>query len=129
MNLHGIVSGAIGTVNPFVTVSVNRSSGYTTSPDGTRVPTYTTITGVSVQVQSLTFADLRQLDSLNIQGTKRAIYVGQQIQGIVRASQEGGDVLTFPNGTLPEGNTWLAVQVLENWADWQKIAITLQNGA
>ena len=129
MNLHAITSGAIGMVNPFVSVSLKRSTGYTTNADGTRTPTYSTPATIQVQVQSLTFSDLRQLDSLNIQGTKRAIYVGQEVEAIIRASAAGGDVLTFPNGTLPEGNVWLAAQVLENWPDWQKIAIVLQNGA
>ena len=30
---------------------------------------------------------------------------------------------------MPEGNTWLCVHVLEQWPDWCKIAITLQNGS
>lgn len=129
MNLHGIVSGAIGVVNPFVQVSLQRSTGYTTAADGNRTSSYATPVTISVQVQAMTYSDLRQLDSLNIQGTRRAIYVGQEVEAIVRERNWGGDILTFPDGTLPEGNVWLAVHVLEAWPDWRKIALTLQNGA
>lgn len=126
MNLHGIVSGAIGTINPFVLATVQRSAGSTTYADGTRAPIYTTFTA-RVQVQALTFSDLTQLDGLNIQGTRRAIYLSGEVEGVVRAQQEGGDLLVFPAGTLPEGNTWLAALVLEAWPDWRKVAIVLQN--
>jgi hypothetical protein len=128
MNLHGIVSGAIGIVNPFVNVSLARSTGSTTAPDGTRTPTYATPVTISVQVQSLTFSDMRQMDSLNIQGTRRAMYIGAQVEAILRNRDWGGDMLTFPAGTFPEGDVWLAAHVLEAWPDWRKIALTLQVG-
>lgn len=128
MNLHGIVSGAIGAVNPFVFATVKRSTGYTTAPDGSRTATYQTF-GAKVQVQALTYSDLRQLDGLNIQGVRRAIYLSGEVEGVVRVQQEGGDLIVFPNRTLPEGNVWLAAYVLEQWPDWRKIAIVLQNGA
>lgn len=128
MNLHAIVSGAIGAINPFVAATVRRSTGYTTDPDGSRVPTYSTFP-ISVQVQALTYTDITLLDSLNIQGVRRAIYLSGEVEGIVRVDREGGDLIVFPAGTLPEGNTWLAAVVLEAWPDWRKIAITLQNGS
>lgn len=129
MNLHGIVTSAIGSVNPFVTVTVRRSTGSTTNADGTRTPTYTDVTTVPVQVQSLTFQDLQHLDGLNIQGVQRAIYLSEQVMTVVRVGKLGGDLLVFPIGTLPEGTTWLATHALERWPDWCKIAITLQNGS
>ena len=131
MNLHGLVSGAIGAVNPLVAATVRQSTGYTTNSDGSRVPTYTTF-GVSVQPQALTYTDLVKLDGLNITGIRRAIYLNVasgDVEGAVRAQQSGGDVLTFPSGTFPEGNVWLAAYVLEHWPDWEKIALTLQNNS
>ncbi len=128
MNLHGIVSGAISAVNPFVAATVQRSTGYTTNSDGSRVPTYTTFS-VSVQMQALTYTDLRELDALNITGKRRKIYLSGDVEGIIRADQRGGDLIVFPTGTLPEGNTWLAAYVLENWPDWVSVAITLQDGS
>jgi hypothetical protein len=128
VNLHGIVSGAISAVNPFVAATVQRSTGYTTNSDGSRVPTYTTFS-VSVQMQALTYTDLRELDALNITGKRRKIYLSGDVEGIIRADQRGGDLIVFPTGTLPEGNTWLAAYVLENWPDWVSVAITLQDGS
>lgn len=129
MNLHGIVAPAIATVNPFVTATLQRSSGYATAGDGTRTPQYTSVPGVSVQVQALTFSDLQHLDGLNIQGVRRAVYLNGHALAVVRELQAGGDLFVFPAGTLPEGNTWLVAYVLEAWPDWCKCAITLQNGA
>ena len=131
MNLHGLVVGVINAVNPNVIASVQRSTGYTTGDDGKRTPTYTTFS-VSVQPQALTFTDITQLEGLNIQGIRRKIYLNTatgDVEGLVRAQQRGGDVLTFPAGTFPEGNVWLAAHVLEHWPDWEAIALTLQDGA
>lgn len=129
MNLHGIVRGAITTVNPDVSASVQKSGGSTTLPDGSRVPIYPTPIPVTVQVQALTYNDLVHLDGLGIQGVRRAVYLYGSVMGVVRVDQKGGDKLIFPAGTLPEGNVWLAAHVLEQWPDWCKIAITLQDGS
>jgi hypothetical protein len=132
MNLHQIVAGAIGAVNPFVPASVQVSSGYTTNPDFSRTPNYTTL-NISAQVQALTYQDLTHLDGLNIQGVRRAIYTNGSIMGLVRIDAKGGDVITFAPGLLPEGDAWLCAHVLEQWSDggngasWCKICITLQN--
>jgi hypothetical protein len=130
VNLHGIVSGYISAVNPNVTATVQSSSGYITNSDGSRVPTYTTST-ITCQAQSLTYNDIQHLDSLNIQGVRRAIYLTGVVEGLVRVDRKGGDIITFPNGTFPEGNVWLAATVLESWSQsgWTKICITLQDGS
>ena len=133
MNLHSIVASAIGAVNPFVPATVQVSSGYTTNPDGSRTPNYSTLS-INAQVQALTYQDLVHLDGLNIQGVRRAIYTSGAIMGLVRIDQRGGDVISFPPGILPEGDNWLCAQVLEQWSDgtngasWCKICITLQDG-
>ena len=129
MNLHGIVSGAIATVNPFVTATLKRSAGYTTAPDGTRTPAFNDMPGIPVQVQALTYSDLQHLDGLNIQGVRRAVYLNGAAMAVVRPLQAGGDLFVFPDCTLPEGNTWLVAYVLEAWPDWCKCALTLQTGA
>jgi hypothetical protein len=128
MNLHGIVAPAIAAVNPFVQATLRRSTGYTTAGDGTRSPIYADST-ISVQVQALSADDLRQMDGLNIQGVHRAVYANGAIMGAVRVGQKGGDLIVFAPGTLPEGDTWLATQVLEQWPDWCRFVITLQNGS
>jgi hypothetical protein len=120
VNLHGIVSGAIGSVNPFVRAELMRSAGYTTNPDGSRTPTYVTIHNGPVQVQALSTDDLKQIEGLNIQGAKNGVYLNGTWNGVVRSLRQGGDLLKFG------GQTWLVVTVLENWPDWSKLAVVLQ---
>jgi hypothetical protein len=130
MNLHGIVSGIISAVNPMTPATLQISTGSTTNAGGVRTPTYGYPQQVSAQIQALTADDLRQLDGLNIQGTKRGIYLMGKLDGLVRVDGKGGDLITFPDGTVwPFGTTWLTVQVLEQWPDWCKVAATLQNGS
>ena len=127
MNLHGIVSGAISAINPLVPATVKRSAGYTTNPDGTRIPAYSTF-AISAQVQALSYNDLVHLEGLNIQGVRRAMYLTGNVMSAVRVDQRGGDLIVFAPGVLPEGTTWLAAQILEQWPDWVKVCITLQDG-
>lgn len=71
MNLHGLVSGAIGLVNPFVPMTIRLSEGYTTQADGTRVPAYATpgtFTG-SIAGQTLTVTAV----TAGVLGTGQAI--------------------------------------------------------
>lgn len=76
------------------------------------------------QIQSLTFKDLTQIEGLNLQGERRAIYFyGDNVKAIVRPTQRGGDLVTFPDGSV-----WLVAIVLESWPGWCKCACTLQNG-
>ena len=129
MNLHGIVSGAIGVINPPTLCTLRTSTGNTTRPDGTRVPGYSDTPLVPVQVQSLTYTDLMKLGGLNIEGIRRAAYINGNPQGIDRQAIKGGDLITMGNlAGFPGPTVWLVAQVLEHWPDWSALAITLQNG-
>ena len=126
MNLHGIVSSAIGCVNPNTLGSIQVSLGNMQNPngDGTLIPTYRNVPQVPMQVQSLSSEDIRQVDGLNLQGRMAALYINGNINGLVRISNKGGDIITMPDGSI-----WLVAIVLENWPDWCKVAVTLQNGS
>jgi hypothetical protein len=119
MNLHGIVSGAIGTVNPFTDGIMKVSTGYTTLLSGKREPTFSQ-TNVSVQLQALGYKDLQQIDGLNLQGVLKAAYVNGNFNGVNRPKQQGGDLLIIG------ADTWLIVQPLEEWPDWCKFVVNLQ---
>lgn len=124
MNLHQIVSGAIGAVNPFITVTISSSTGYTTTPDGSRTPSYGPPVRTTAQRQPLQYNDIVQLDSLNIQGTRCKLYLNGNWQGLVRTDQKGGDLIT-----MPDGSVWLVAVVAENWSEmdgWTSIICTLQ---
>ncbi len=123
MDLNALVSGAIGTVNPPLTVQIKISTGYVTGADGSRTPTYTT-QSVSAQIQALTYNDIQQANGLNIQGVRRKMYVEGDVEGLVRADNKGGDLVTMPDGTV-----WKVALVTEHWPDWTSCIITLQDNS
>ena len=122
MNLHSLASSLVNSVNPFIPATLRQSTGYTTSADGTQVPSYTD-RQMFIQVQALSSDELRQMDGLNIQGVKHAVYLGGNWNGVVRVGRQGGDLLIFNK------QTWLAVITLEQWPNWCKLAVVLQNGS
>lgn len=192
MDLHGMASGAVGTVNPAVPVLWRQSTGYSTNAAKKQVPSYATpgafvgsiaadvltvtaatagkllrgqtlagagiaagtqivsvLTGdggvgtykvsksqtvasapittshtITAQIQSLTYGDLRQVEGVNLQGDKKAMYVRENVEAIVRQASKGGDLVTLADGTV-----WLTSLVLERWPDWAKVTIILQNGS
>lgn len=121
MNLHGIVAGAVDAINPRMSIEIEVSTGYSTDANYSRTPSYAAAVTRLAQVQPMTFQDLQKIDALNIQGTKKAIYITGQVDGLVRDENKGGDRITLPDGTV-----WLVVLVLESWPDWCKAAIVLQ---
>jgi hypothetical protein len=124
MNLHAVVGPLVGAVNPFQPATIQVSAGYATSTGGARTPQYQTFAGVTVQVQELSTADLRQLDALNVQGSTRKVYVSGEVDAILRFAQKGGDLVILSDGTV-----WQTTAVMERWPDWCCIAATLQNGS
>lgn len=124
MNLHSIVSGAVQAVNPFVLADIQISNGYSTNSSGQRIPIFKpTIPDVPVQVQPMSTRNLAQIENLNLQDVQRKIYIGRKIDGVVRITQNGGDIIRLKTGEI-----YLVTQVLEQWADWSSCAATLQNG-
>ena len=126
VNLRAVANSLTKAVNPNVQAVLDHSAGSITLPSGKRTPQFIAVP-VEVQVQALSYSDLQQVDSLNIQGVRRAIYSNDQMFSIVRVGQKGGDLITFAPGTLPEGDTWLCAHVLERWGPWCKVAVTLQD--
>lgn len=122
MNLHQIVRGAITTVNPDVPGVLKVNSGFTTSPGGKRVQSYTDV-DVIVQMQSLSSTDLKQIDAINVQGILQSAYLNGNFNGINRPEQQGGDML------IVDGKTWLVVKVAELYPDWCHLIINLQRSS
>jgi len=120
MDLHNIVSGAIGTINPFISAEVYQSSGYTTAGDGSRTPTYAAAVDLQIQKQELSFKELKQIEGLNLQGIFCTVYLEGQIFGVDRGTAKGGDKFVF------NSQTWLVVAVPEQWPDWCKVILCLQ---
>lgn len=126
-NLNAIANSATVAVNPNLPATLFISTGNTVGSNFKQVPTYDTA-AVAAQVQALSSGDIRQLDALNVQGAQKAIYLNGAALAISRIKKLGGDVIVFPDGTLPEGNTWLVLASLEQWAQtWCKVAVSLQD--
>lgn len=148
MNLHGIVRGAITTVNPDIPALLQRSNGYTTQSDGEQIPQYIFMTG-SIQVQGVSGKDLEHVNMLNIQGVLRKVYMYGDWSGVVRGDSRGGDLLqfadtstasglvsfdgtqlaTFDGALLVDPGTapyWKVVTVAETWPDWCSVIVSRQ---
>lgn len=130
-SIHGLVSAAVGTVNPFVLATVQHSTGAAQNADFSRTPTSTSVS-VSCQVQAMSGRDLRQLEGLNLQNVTRKLYIAGSILGVIRTATgtgKGGDTVVFPAGTLPEGDRWLVTIIFEQWPQWAAVGLTLQLGS
>ena len=126
MNLHGTVRGAITSVNPDILASFQRSTGNTVGADFAQTPTYAAAVPVRIQSQALSGGMLRHSEFLNLQGVLRSVYMYGNTQGIVRPTQQGGDLLTFK--LVPGGPDflWKVVTVVETWPDWSLVIVCLQ---
>jgi hypothetical protein len=130
MNLEIIAGGAIAAVNPQRTILWMKSNGYTTDNTGHRAPSFAPAIQILAQIQPLPTHELEHMDSLNIQGTLRAIYLASEAASGVRIGKEGGDLFQFSDPVLRNCTlaTWLAVSVEETWSTWSKVIVQLQNG-
>ncbi len=132
MNLHGTVRGAINSINPDKPAQFFASTGPGT-PDasGNVTPTYAAAVPVRVQVQPLSKQDLRHIETLNIQGVFRTLFMFGNPQSIVRPNAQGGDLLTFPQFQGQSAATWLTIAADGPWdvenGGWSKILVVLQS--
>jgi len=122
MNLRGIANGAINAVHSDETVTVLRSTGFTIGAGSKQIPTYDAPIVGPANIQAMGFADLRQVEGLNLQGELRAIYFHGNLAGVIRPDGTGGDLVKrgFPV------QTWKVAKVLESWETWTKACIVRQ---
>lgn len=128
MNLHAIAGPIVAAVNPSVIGLYQASTGSVTALDGSRTPGYADAVRVQIQMQMMTFKDLQQVDGINQNGEKRAMYISGRWEGVSRPEARGGDLVTLEG----DGSIWLVSQVLENWATtdcWCKVAVVKQDGS
>lgn len=132
MNLHGIVRGAITTVNPDRNIAWLVSTGNTIETNGKQTPTYAAPATIGAQIQPVSGDDLKQIEYLNMQGIFRKVYAYGDVEGIVRPELKGGDLLQFAPVLGGALRNWLVVHVLETWtpdtAGWCAVIAALQEG-
>lgn len=96
MNLQGIAVGYIAAVNPQVSAILKISLGASQDANFVSTPSYRTVTGISAQVQAMGYKDIVQTEGLNLNGTRRAIYLNGEIDGLIRTENKGGDLVLLP---------------------------------
>ena len=131
MNLHGIVRGAINSVNPDRVVNYFKSLGNTPNADFSQSPTYAPAVPVRVQIQPLGKDELRQIERLNLQGVFRVVYMFGNTQGIVRVLAQGGDLLQFAPFQGQAVQNWKVIGPVDGpWnveaGGWTKFIVCLQ---
>lgn len=120
MNLHEIVRGAIGAINPEISVRIRVSTGATEDASGRTVPGYAQSIDTVGQKQDLSGPDIYRLQAQNIQGVVCKMYLNGNYEGLFAVLGKGGDLLVFG------GQTYLVAKVLERWPDWCCLALTMQ---
>lgn len=126
-NLHALASAATAIILPSVRLTIYVSTGYTTSPDGTQVPTYQKIANISGDVQPLLPSDLQHMDGMNITSETRKIYLTGRYYGVNRVEVKGGDLIELPTSSeWPYGSLWQVVQVLEQYQMWCSLGVVRQ---
>jgi len=130
MNLHGIVRGAINSVNPDRVVTYIASTGATTNTDFSQSPGYAPPIQVRAQIQPLGRDELRQIEKLNLTGVFRTVYLFGDAQGIVRVLAQGGDLLQFAPFQGLAVQNWKIIAVDGPWnveqGGWTKVICVLQ---
>lgn len=127
MNLRGIANAAIQGVNPNITASLKYPDGYTIDlTTRKQIPNYTIATG-QINVQALDGDDLKQIAGLNMQGSLRAVYLYNELAGLVRPDQLPNAEMIFSHGG--QSGTWGIFKVLETWQNWRKVAVVYQEKA
>jgi hypothetical protein len=127
LNLHGIVRGAITSVNSDIPITYLQSTGNTVSDTGKSTPAYAAPVTIMGQVQPVTGSQIRKYSFLQAQGTYKSVHLYGDIEAIVRSMNRGGDLLKFANpSTGGAVATWLVTKVDETWPDWCRVIVTLQ---
>jgi hypothetical protein len=130
MNLQAITEGVIAAVNTPVLVSIQVSIGQGKDAAFNPIATYAPAVSVFVDLQAETYSDMVHADGLTIAGERWKMYITSEVDGLVRAENKGGDIVTVTDPTSPwNGYVFLTVLVTEHWQGWTSCLLTLQDGA
>jgi hypothetical protein len=119
MNLRNIANAVTSSVNPNKRLTIFVSTGYVMDGTGRQVPQYHNVYAMGDR-QSLSGSDIKRLEGLGIQGVTCKLYLNGNYEGMFRVLGKGGDLI------LIDGKTYLVTLVMERWADWCCLALTMQ---
>ena len=122
MNLHAIVSGAIGSVNHHEMVTIYRCNG-TTNTAGVVSVTYTP-SDIMAQVQAPNAGDLNLFDNLADAKHVKKFYINASAHTINRHEETAGDIIERADGSY-----WLIDMIRDDFSPegWLCVLGTLQH--
>lgn len=122
MNLHAIVSGAIGSVNHHEMVTIYRCTG-TTNTAGVMHVTYTP-SDIMAQVQAPNAGDLKLFDNLADARHVKKFYINASAATINRHEETAGDIIERADGSF-----WLIDMIRDDFSPegWLCVIGTLQH--
>ena len=122
MNLHAIVSGAIGSVNHHEMVTIYRCTGLTNTA-GVMHVTYTP-SDILAQVQAPNAGDLRLFDNLADARHVKKFYINASASTINRHEETAGDIIERADGSY-----WLIDMIRDDFSPegWLCVIGTLQH--
>ena len=122
MNLHAIVSGAIGSVNKHELVTIYRCNGVTNTAGVVKV-SYSP-QDIIAQVQAPSAADLRLFDNLADARHVKKFYINAPASTINRQEETAGDIFERADGTY-----WLIDMIRDDFSPegWLCCIATLQH--
>ena len=122
MNLHAIVSGAIGSVNHHELVTIYRCNG-TTNTAGVVSVTYAP-SDILAQVQAPNAGDLRLFDNLADAKHVKKFYINASAHTINRHEETAGDIIERADGSY-----WLIDMIRDDFSPegWLCVLGTLQH--
>lgn len=122
MNLHAIVSGAIGSVNHHEMVTIYRCTGLTNTAGVVHV-TYTP-SDIMAQVQAPNAGDLKLFDNLADARHVKKFYINASAHTINRHEETAGDIIKRADGSY-----WLIDMIRDDFSHegWLCVIGTLQH--
>ena len=122
MNLHAIVSGAIGSVNHHEIVTIYRCTGLTNTA-GVMHVTYTP-SDIMAQVQAPNAGDLKLFDNLADARHVKKFYINASAHTINRHEETAGDIIERADGSY-----WLIDMIRDDFSPegWLCVLGTLQH--
>ncbi len=125
MNLRAMANGVITGVNPDQKAVLRVNTGNAVDDAGRIIPAFTE-EPISIQLQSISTADLEHLNLINQQGQFIYAYVSGQLAVIRRAQGKGAEHVIFTAYGEEEASEWMVKQVVESYYTWCKVLLWRQ---
>ena len=123
MNLRSIANGLTQAINPNKIAIGRRFQGVTVGAGRIESPSYYPDEKITVQLQPLSYGDIKHMDGMNIQGIVKSLYINSaSYYAVDRKMTKGGDLFII------DGSTWLLVDMIEQWSEsgWTRVIINLR---